>query len=401
VKRISAIDVLRGRANLAQELNDKLVLIGQGSDAAHDKYFTPVFRPPHRVLLSGAEIHATAIATLLSGPAISTLSQQSTWLVVFLSVSLIIWLTLQTSLRSGVALAGLALVLFYAGSQALFAFGHTWIKFLTGELALALSLPMSLGYEFIQERVRSKSAVAERQQIMQLFSRYVSTEVAAQIWERRNELSLAGQERDATVIFTDIRSFTQLTAGKPSAAVLAWLNHYFTAMDEVIRQEGGFLNKFIGDGLMVLFGVPLTEGLEKDAWSAVRCGIRMLQRVEQLNRENQNDPNYLPIAIGVGIHTGALTCGSVGSQERLEYSVIGETVNLASRLESLTKDFHVPLIMSGATYDAVRAHVPNARNLGPTPVRGFDCPIQVYTVDINGADLSDVTPIVWPQKVTQ
>jgi adenylate cyclase len=401
VKRISAIDVLRGRANLAQELNDKLVLIGQGSDAAHDKYFTPVFRPPHRVLLSGAEIHATAIATLLSGPAISTLSQRSTWLAVFLSVWLIIWLTLQTSLRAGVALVGLALVVFYAGSQALFAFGHTWIKFLTGELALALSLPMSLGYEFIQERVRSKSAVAERQQIMQLFSRYVSTEVAAQIWERRNELALTGQERDATVVFTDIRSFTQLTAGKPSAAVLAWLNHYFTAMDEVIRQEGGFLNKFIGDGLMVLFGVPLTEGLEKDAWSAVRCGIRMVQRVDQLNRENQNDPNYLPITIGVGIHTGGLTCGSVGSQERLEYSVIGETVNLASRLESLTKDFHVPLVMSAATYDAVRAHIPNARNLGLTTVRGFDCPIQVYTVDINDVNLSGQMRIAAPQKVTR
>jgi adenylate cyclase len=127
----------------------------------------------------------------------------------------------------------------------------------------------------------------------------------------------------------------------------------------------------------------------------------MLQRVDKLNRENQDDPNFLPIKIGVGIHTGGLTCGSVGSQERLEYSVIGETVNLASRLESLTKDFHVPLIMSGATYDAVRAHAPNARNLGVTPVRGFDCPIQVYTVDINDADLSDVTPIVSPQKVTQ
>ena len=401
VKRIPAIEVLRGRANLAQELNDKLVLIGQGSDAARDKHFTPVFRPPHRVLLSGAEIHAAAIATFLSGPAISMLSPAFTWVVIFLSVWLVIWLTLRTPLRGGVAIVALALIVFYAGSQALFAFSHAWIKFLAGELALALSLPMSLGYEFIQERVRSKSAMADRQQIMQLFSRYVSTEVAAQIWERRNELSLAGQERDATVLFTDIRSFTQLTAGKPSAAVLAWLNHYFTAMDEVIRQEGGFLNKFIGDGLMVLFGVPLTEGLEKDAWSAVRCGIRMLQRVERLNRENQSDPNYFPIQIGIGIHTGGLTCGSVGSQARLEYSVIGETVNLASRLESLTKDFHVPLIMSAATYEAVRAHVPNARNLGATPVRGFDCPVQVYTVDINEVELPVGLPIPPPRKVAK
>jgi adenylate cyclase len=243
--------------------------------------------------------------------------------------------------------------------------------------------------------------MAERQQIMQLFSRYVSAEVASQIWERRSELSLAGQERDATVVFTDIRSFTHLTAGKPSTAVLAWLNNYFTAMDEVIRQEGGFLNKFIGDGLMVVFGVPLTGGLENDAWKAVRCAVRMLQRVDQLNKEHENDLNFLPIQIGIGIHTGGLTCGSVGSQTRLEYSVIGETVNLASRLESLTKEFHVPLVMSAATYNAIRIHVPNGRSLGVTPVRGFDCPIQVYTLDTRDVTVLEQAGEASREKVTR
>jgi adenylate cyclase len=382
VIQISAISVLKGKADLAPALKDKLVLIGQGSDAARDKHFTPVFRPPHRALLSGVELNAIAVSTLLSGPAISTVSPWRTWVTIVLATWFVIWLTLRVPLRCALAIVGLAIILFYAASQALFAFGHTWVKFLEGELALALSLPMCLGYEFVQERVLSKSALAERHQIMQLFSRYVSPEVAGQIWERRSELSLAGQERHATVVFTDIRNFTQLTAGKPSTAILAWLNCYFTAMDEVIREEGGFLNKFIGDGLMVLFGVPLAHGLEIDAWNALRCGIRMLRRVHQLNCEKENDPSFIPIQIGVGIHTGKLTCGSVGSQARLEYSVIGETVNLASRLEGLTKDLHVPLIMSGATYDAVRAHVPSARSLGTTPVRGFDSEIRVYTVDV-------------------
>jgi adenylate cyclase len=184
-------------------------------------------------------------------------------------------------------------------------------------------------------------------------------------------------------MFTDIRNFTQLTAGKSSPAVLTWLNRYLTAMDGVIREEGGFLNKFIGDGLMVLFGVPLSEGLEDDAWRAVRCGLRMLERVEQMNKENALDPAYLPIRIGVGIHTGVLTCGSVGSQSRLEYSVIGETVNLASRLESVTKDLEVPLVMSATTYAAVRERAPNARDLGLTNIKGFANAIQVYTVALH------------------
>jgi adenylate cyclase len=383
VKRLSAIDVLKDRSDLANELGDKLVLVGQGSDAARDRHFTPMFRPPQRAFISGTEVHAAAIATLLEGPTVSVVRWPVTWAVILVSVVLAVWLTLRLPLRYGLAGVAITMIALYAGAQLAFNFGHQWIRFLTGELAVAVSLPVSLTYQFILERFRSTSALAERQQIMQMFSRYVSPEAAAQIWERRSELSMAGEERSATVMFTDIRNFTQLTAGKSSPAVLTWLNRYLTAMDGVIREEGGFLNKFIGDGLMVLFGVPLSEGLEDDAWRAVRCGLRMLERVEQMNKENALDPAYLPIRIGVGIHTGVLTCGSVGSQSRLEYSVIGETVNLASRLESVTKDLEVPLVMSATTYAAVRERAPNARDLGLTNIKGFANAIQVYTVALH------------------
>jgi adenylate cyclase len=398
VKRLSAIDVLKGRVDLPSELGDKLVLVGQGSDAARDRHFTPVFRPPQRAFISGTEVHAAAIATLLDGPTVSVVRPPIGWGVILASVLLAVWLTLRLPLRYGLAGVGITMFALYAGAQLAFDFGHQWIKFLTGELALAISLPVSLTYQFIRERFRSASALAERQQIMQMFSRYVSPEAAAQIWERRSELSLAGEERSATVMFTDIRNFTQLTAGKSSPAVLTWLNRYLTAMDEVIREEGGFLNKFIGDGLMVLFGVPLSEGLEEDAWRAVRCGLRMLERVERMNKENAHDSAYLPIRIGVGIHTGVLTCGSVGSQSRLEYSVIGETVNLASRLESATKDFGVPLVMSASTYEAVRTRAVDARDLGLTKVKGFDSPIHVYTMNVGSAVPSSNVVSASPQR---
>jgi adenylate cyclase len=216
---------------------------------------------------------------------------------------------------------------------------------------------------------------------MGLFSRYVAPEVAKEIWQRRNEVVLAGEERIATVLFSDIRSFTALTAGKPSRIVLAWLNEYLTAMDEVITAEGGFLNKFIGDGLMVLFGVPLSHGIEEDAARALRTAMRMNEKIADLNRRHTSDPEFPPLKIGIGIHTGPLTCGNVGSRNRLEYSVIGETVNLASRLESLTKDFKTGIVMSEATHARIVDRFYGFRDLGLASVRGFEEKIRLYTIE--------------------
>ncbi len=261
------------------------------------------------------------------------------------------------------------------------AFQHYWMKVVGGEAALLLVLPLSATYQFVQERFSRSLAEADRKQIMGMFSRYVSPEVAQQIWERKNEIILAGEERTATVLFSDIRGFTALSAGKPSQQVLQWLNRYFTAMDEVITRECGFLNKFIGDGLMVIFGVPLSGGVNEDACCAVRCALRMLKRVEELNAELNSNGGGPPIHIGIGIHTGPLTCGSVGSEKRLEYSVIGETVNLASRLESLTKDLHAPIVMSESTEQLIRECFKSVRDLGKTKVRGVDEEVHVYTVE--------------------
>jgi adenylate cyclase len=242
-------------------------------------------------------------------------------------------------------------------------------------------LPLSFTYQFVQERFGRSLAEAERKQMMQVFGRYVSSEVAQQIWARRSEIVMAGEERVATVLFSDIRSFTALSAGKPSKHVLKWLNRYFAAMDEVISQEGGFLNKFIGDGLMVLFGVPLSRGAEDDASAAVRCALAMLERVEQLNADPQPDAGWPPVKIGVGIHSGPVTCGNVGSAHRLEYSVIGETVNLASRLESMTKELGTPIVISADTEEAIRGCGYRLRNLGAHKVRGLEEPISLYAVE--------------------
>jgi adenylate cyclase len=273
----------------------------------------------------------------------------------------------------------------YAGAQLLFSAGHLWMKFVGGEAALVLVLPLSFTYQFVQERFGRSQAEADRKQMMGMFERYVSPAVASQIWQRRDEFVLAGEERVATVLFTDIRSFTAESAGKPSREVLRWLNEYFTAMDEVITREGGFLNKFIGDGLMILFGVPLSQGEKEDACAALRCAQAMLERLDEINTRLTLDGKAAPIHIGIGIHTGKLTCGNVGSKNRVEYSVIGETVNLASRLESLTKDLHVPIVMSAETEKLIRGCPACIHELGEHNVRGFDEPLRLYGVAVTAA----------------
>ncbi|HYX70775.1 MAG TPA: adenylate/guanylate cyclase domain-containing protein, partial [Terriglobales bacterium] len=268
----------------------------------------------------------------------------------------------------------------YSVAQHLFSADHVWLRWVAAEAALALALPVGLGYRFVEERWLKSKVEAERAQLMGIFSRYVSPEVAAEIWSRRGEIVLAGQERVATVLFSDIRNFTALTAGKPSPEVLAWLNHYLTEMAEVIGEHGGFLNKFIGDGIMVLYGVPLSHGEEEDACRAVESALGMLERVAEMNRRHAADPRYPELKIGVGIHSGTVTAGNVGSADRMEYSAIGETVNLASRLESLTKEFKAGIVLSPQTFERVKKRFA-ARSLGESEVRGFAGKITLYTVE--------------------
>ena len=362
----------------------KLVLIGQSNAAGGDRHFTPVFRPRQqngsRVMLSGTEIHAAAIAALLEGRAVRVIDQRTLWAANLLVGLLVLAVILIFRPACSVPLTALVTLAVYGAAQHLFSSHHAWMKFFTTESVVLLALPVGLGYRFVQERWLKSKVEAERQQLMRIFSRYVSPEVAAEIWERRGEIVLGGQERTATVLFSDIRSFTAISAGKPSAEVLGWLNDYFTAMADVIREQGGFLNKFIGDGIMAVYGVPLSGGALGDACRAVETALQMTARVEALNREHEGDARYPRLRIGVGVHTGPLTAGNVGSRDRMEYSVIGETVNLASRLESLCKDFKSDIVLSPETFALVRERFVT-RALGETAVRGFEAKIQVYTVE--------------------
>jgi len=245
-------------------------------------------------------------------------------------------------------------------------------------LGMVLITPLGLGVRYARERLLRSETEAERAQVMDIFSRFVSADVAKEMWERRGQSSLVGENHIVTIIFTDIRNFTTLSESAASDQVVEWLNDYFARMNGIVERHGGHINKYIGDGLMIVFGAPVDRSDVSEARAAVACGLEMLDEVERMNQDWQGTGRPL-IKIGCGIHTGMGTCGVVGAERRLEYTVIGDTVNLSARLESTTKELGVSILLSEPTAKLVE-DVYDVRPMGEVKVKGKTQNTTVFTV---------------------
>ena len=220
------------------------------------------------------------------------------------------------------------------------------------------------------------AGLAERDHVRDLLGKVVSPEVAAELL--RNGVALGGEEREVTVLFSDLRSFTGMSERLSPQEMLGVLNDYFSRMSAIVEQHGGVVDKYVGDALMALFGAPLAK--PDDADRALQTALEMTAALDNLNQQWQ--ARGLPaIGVGIGINTDIVVAGNMGSKTRLNYTVIGDGVNLASRLEGLTKTpgYETRIIISASTLAKARKRY-RTRRLGEVAVRGRQQPTEILAL---------------------
>jgi adenylate cyclase len=213
---------------------------------------------------------------------------------------------------------------------------------------------------------RYRQSEKRKQQLRLAFAKYKSPAVMAEIEKNPESLQLGGQKRTLTVLFCDIRGFTQYSDQHPPEVVQAFLTRYFSLVNRIICTDfGGSIDKLMGDGIMAYWGFPLDDG--SHAERAVSAALAMQQAVAQW----RNDPANPPIHIGIGIHTGEVMIGNVGSDEFMDFTVIGSAVNMASRMESLNKELGTTILISEATKTAINGKF-TTRSVGEQSLRGLN-----------------------------
>ncbi len=357
-----------------EEFRGKIVLVGATSPTLHD-IFPTAFAPQGD--MPGVEIHANMLETLFQGIWLTRISRLATFVLVLgaavCAVAVTNWL--RPLVAFGVLMGvGLAYV---GASFAAFAWGSLWVDQVPVQSALMLGYGITVVENFLIEQ-REKRRL----------SRFFSPNVLREVVRHRDELALGSSRRRITVLFADIRGFTTISEKLSPEEVAELLREYLTSMTEAVFKYGGTVDKFIGDAVMALYNAPFEQ--PDHAVQAVRTALEFQERVKALS-ERWVAKCGSPLKNGVGINTGEVVVGTLGSAQRLEYTAVGDAVNLASRLESLTKDFATPIIISESTYQEVK-RIFSGRYLGEVTVKGKEVPVKIYGVEREeGAPSSPVT----------
>jgi adenylate cyclase len=346
----------------AETFAGKIVLVGATSLVLHDLYRAPFAASGD---MPGVEIHANTLETMLFGIPVRRVPRPIIAGLALAAGALAIWTTQRLS-----ALRALGVVLLagatYAGvGLAAFVWANVW----SDVVAVGAALLLAYGASVVE------SVIREQRQRRRL-SRFFSPAVVDEVMRQREDAGLECARRELTVLFSDIRGFTSLSEKMPPEEVAAFLREYLTAMTEIVFKHGGTVDKYMGDGLMALFNVPLEQ--PDHAERAVRTALEFQERLRPV-ADRFRAKYGSEVRCGIGINTGEAVVGIIGSEQRLEYTAIGDTVNLGSRLESLTKDVKASIVISESTSRAVRGRFAT-RALGEVTVRGKKHPVPIHAV---------------------
>jgi adenylate cyclase len=346
-----------------QALHDKIVLIGDTTTMTSDILSTPWGMAP------GVEVHAQAIATLLQRKPVQEARPGVNFAVLSLLVAAVCLLTAFGRLPWA-ALATLGLWGGYIVVNVwLFVDHGVWLHLVAPSIASVLAM---LGVLL----ERSLTVEREKNRMRGLLHRYLSPQTAEYVLAHPEKCHLGGEQVVATVLFSDIRGFTAMAEKLTPTEVVARLNEYFQAMTDIVFRYDSAVDKYMGDALMALFGIPVPH--PDHPRRAVAAAIDMQTALRELQAQGQAQGLPL-IDIGIGIHTGAMVVGNIGSQERQDFTVIGDAVNLASRVEGLNKELHTRILITASTYEFVQDEV-EVRGPLTAHVKGKEEEVIVYEV---------------------
>ena len=363
--RHSLADVARrlrdgDKAWLAEQFRGRTVFIGSTDSRNQDAHPTPLYYTTGERSLKtpGVLIHAAALDTLLSGRTTAEPGRAAR-LALYLACTLAVALAGMFCPERLVFLPAPATLALLLGAGLWAYLGRTILPVAQGAVAVILSgFGTFLARDFIVNK--------EKRRLRNLFQRYLPPAVVEQMVTGHDSDFFAGQNKKLCILFSDVRSFTTYSETRTPAEIVARLNAYFHAMAEEIGAEGGIVDKFIGDGILAFFGaVRPTENVSLDG---VRAAIRMQERLKTLN-EGWAARGEQPFKIGVGLHTGVVMVGNIGSEHKTEFTVIGDAVNLASRLESKTKELATPILVSEVVAGDVREFM-DVEEKGVVPIKG-------------------------------
>lgn len=362
---------------------DKIVIVGPYGNWQHDVHRTPMSEQE----IAGPRIHLHAISAALHGEFLSYTTRRTDIALILLMgllAGLVCYLFRNIVLRVSAVL--LLDVGFLALSLILYNDAGTYMLTVAPLIPLNVSIPGVFVFEFIKEQ-------RERARVRSTLDRYISEDVAAQILQDRDHYydSVGGTRRNVTVLFSDIRSFTTISEELEPEQLVVQLNQYLTDMVEHIQGNKGRLDKFIGDAIMAVWGdLFRMEDPARGSKLAVDTSLKMLEGLETLNQQWTGDerPEF---NIGIGLSHGPAIFGNMGSDQRMELTVIGDTVNLAARMEGLTKKYDMELLMSEVVADHVREDYA-LRTVDRVRVKGKTEPTSVYTVVSRVGELENGRP---------
>ncbi|NTW66393.1 MAG: adenylate/guanylate cyclase domain-containing protein, partial [Nitrospirae bacterium] len=346
----------------AGTFKDKIVLIGATAIGIYDLRVTP-----YSTNMAGIEKHASVVDNILKGDFLRRAPDLDIPLI-FIFTLLLGILIPRLGARSGAAVFIVLFAVFSGFVYYLFIVKGIWFSWIYPASALFFGYTSQTAYRFFTEERRARD-------IRKMFSSYVSKRIVDELIRDPNKAKLGGDRKEITVLFSDIRGFTNFSEKHEPEDVVSLLNEYLGAMTNIVFEHDGTLDKFVGDAIMALWGAPV--GQPDHAERACRCSLAMIKKLKELQAKWTAEGKYA-IDIGVGINTGDMVVGNMGAEgKKMDYTVIGDNVNLGARLEGLTRKYNNHIIISEFTYEKVK-NIVKVNELGSVTVKGKENPVVIY-----------------------